>query len=69
MNLSTKDLKTLTWNTVAERQLAEDLLEAHRLLKEQSDTLLTIAQMPIIYVCQYVRDKAMFKWEKSKEWI
>ena len=69
MNLSTKDLKTLTWNTVAERQLAEDLLEARKLLKEQSDTLLTIAQMPIIYVCQGVKDIAKAQWERSKGWI
>ena len=69
MNLSIKDLKTLTWNTVAEKQLAEDLLEAHKLLKEQSDTLLTIAQMPICSVCQDVKDTAKAQWEKSKGWI
>ena len=69
MNLSNKDLKTIEWKTVAEKQLVSDLREARKLIEEQANTLLKIAQEPICSVCQGIKDMAKAQWEKSKEWI
>jgi positive regulator of sigma E activity len=50
-------------------ELAADLLEARELIKEMSQTLLTISQYPIAFVCEDVRTLARNEWEKSKEYV
>jgi hypothetical protein len=48
---------------------AADLLEARDRIKEMSQTLLTISQYPIAFVCEDVRTLARNEWKKSKEYV
>jgi hypothetical protein len=43
--------------------------EARELIKEMSQTLLTISQYPIAFVCEDVRTLARNEWKKSKEYV
>ena len=62
-------LDQCTIGEVSIDMLAADLLEAYKLIEEQANTLLKIAQEPICSVCQGIKDMAKAQWEKSKEWI
>jgi hypothetical protein len=61
-------IETLLVEVEYEIKIARDLLEARELIKEMSQTLLTISQYPIASVCEDVRTLARNEWEKSKEY-
>lgn len=56
---------------IAHRELKAErkAREVSELIKEMSQTLLTISQYPIAFVCEDVRTLARNEWEKSKEYV
>lgn len=44
------------------------VIKQRELINEMSQTLLTISQYPIAFVCEDVRTLARNEWEKSKDY-
>ena len=73
MNLSNKDLKTIEWKTVAEKQLVSDLREARKIIGEMrniiSELSSRIYDISMFPKDEIVANEAEAILEKAKEWV